>query len=124
MSATNEIADGKSESLEPAPTQFVEAGGIRFAYRRFGRRTGTPLVFLQHFSGHMDSWDPAIVNPLAARCPVIVFDNAGVGKSGGATPDNVAQMAADAVHFMAALGLTTVDLLGYSLGGFVAQKIA
>jgi pimeloyl-ACP methyl ester carboxylesterase len=124
MSATDGIADRKSALLETAPTQFVEAGGVRFAYRRFGRRTGTPLVFLQHFSGHMDSWDPAIVNPLAANCPVIVFDNAGVGKSGGATPDNVAQMATDAVHFMSVLALTQVDLLGYSLGGFVAQKIA
>jgi pimeloyl-ACP methyl ester carboxylesterase len=124
MSATNEIADRKSESLETAPTQFVEAGGVRFAYRRFGSRTGTPLVFLQHFSGHMDSWDPAIVNSLAANCPVILFDNAGVGKSGGATPDNVAQMATDALNFISALALTQVDLLGYSLGGFVAQKIA
>src|SRR5277367_2880207 len=105
MNATNEIADRKSESLETAPTQFVEAGGIRFAYRRFGGRTGTPLVFLQHFSGHMDSWDPAIVNQPAANCPVILFDNTGVGKSGGTTPDNVAQMATDAVHFMSALAL-------------------
>ncbi|HUL42398.1 MAG TPA: alpha/beta hydrolase [Burkholderiales bacterium] len=114
----------KSDKLETEPTKFIDAGGIKFAYRSFGKRAGTPLVFLQHFSGHMDSWDPAVVNPLAKDRPVVVFDNSGVGKSGGKTPDNVAQMAADAAHFISALGLKKVDLLGYSLGGFIAQKIA
>lgn len=74
-------AKGKatSERLETAPTQFVEAGGIRFVYRSFGSTSGTPLVFLQHFSGTMDDWDPAVVNGLAKDCPVVVFDNTGVG---------------------------------------------
>ena len=110
--------------LETAPTEFIEATGISFAYRRLGARDGTPLVFLQHFSGHMDSWDPAVVNGLAAGRPVVVLDNIGVGKSSGTTPDNVAQMATDAEAFIAALGLEQVDLLGYSLGGFVAQVLA
>jgi pimeloyl-ACP methyl ester carboxylesterase len=96
--------------LETAPTEFVESG--------------IPLVLLQHFTGHMDSWDPAVVNGLGKGRPVIVFDNTGVGQSSGATPDNVAQMTEDAARFMSALGLTNADLLGFSLGGFVAQQMA
>jgi pimeloyl-ACP methyl ester carboxylesterase len=99
-------------SLESAATEFIAASGIGFAYRRLGTREGTPLICLQHFTGNIDSWDPAVVNGLAASRPVIVFNNAGVGKSSGKTPDNVAQMATDAGHFIAALGLAKVDLLG------------
>jgi pimeloyl-ACP methyl ester carboxylesterase len=113
-----------SEKLETAPTEFVEADGIRFAYRSFGNKSGTPLVFLQHFSGTMDDWDPAVVNALAKDRPVVVFDNTGVGKSSGKTPDNVLQMATDAAHFISALDLKNVDLLGFSLGGLVAQQLA
>ena len=112
------------KSLETAPTEMIANEGITFAYRRLGRRDGTPLVFLQHFTGNLDAWDPAVVNALAEDRPVIVFDNTGVGKSSGATPDNVAQMARDARGFISALGLPAVDLLGYSLGGFVAQQLA
>lgn len=111
-------------TLETTPTEFVEGAGTRFAYRRLGAREGTPLVCLQHFSGTMDAWDPQVVNALAETRPVIVFDNTGLGKSSGATPDNVAQMATDAESFISALGLTTVDLLGYSLGGMIAQLLA
>jgi pimeloyl-ACP methyl ester carboxylesterase len=111
-------------SLENAPTEFITASGIKFAYRRLGTREGTPLIFLQHFTGHMDSWDPAVVNSLAASRPVIVFDNTGVGQSSGKTPDNVAQMTTDVEQFIAALGFAQVDLLGFSLGGFVAQALA
>jgi pimeloyl-ACP methyl ester carboxylesterase len=110
-------------SLENAPTEVIETSGIKFAYRRLGTREGTPLICLQHFTGTMDSWDPAVVNGLAESRPVIVFDNAGVGRSSGRTPDNVAQMATDAEQFIAALGIARVDLLGYSLGGFVAQVL-
>lgn len=113
-----------SEKLETAPTSFVEADGIRFAYRSFGSKSGTPLVFLQHFSGTMDDWDPAVVNVLAKGRPVVVFDNTGVGKSSGNTPDNVLQMATDATRFISALDLKNVDLLGFSLGGCVAQQLA
>src|ERR1700691_4605553 len=111
-------------SLEDAPTKFVEASGIKFAYRGLGAPHGTPLICLQHFTGTMDSWDPAVVNGLAEGRPVIVFDNTGVGKSNGKTPDNVAQMAAHAGQFISALGFATVNLLGYSLGGFIAQTLA
>jgi pimeloyl-ACP methyl ester carboxylesterase len=111
-------------ALETAPTRYTEGSGIRFAYRRLGPSTGTPLVLLQHFSGNIDAWDPAVVNSLAADRPVIVFDNAGVGRSTGQTPDNIAAMARDAVAFINLLGLSEVDLLGFSLGGCVAQQIA
>jgi pimeloyl-ACP methyl ester carboxylesterase len=111
-------------TLETAPTRYVDAGQHRFAYRSFGKSSGTPLVFLQHFTGNMDSWDPAVVNRLSDQRPVVVFDNVGVGNSSGSAPDNIDQMATDAALFMNALGLTTVDLLGYSLGGMIAQKLA
>jgi pimeloyl-ACP methyl ester carboxylesterase len=112
------------KSLETAPNEFVEGAGVKFAYRRLGPQEGTPLIFLQHFTGTMDSWDPVVANGLAKTRPVIVFDNSGVGKTSGKTPDNVAQMAADAGQFISALGFTKVDLLGYSLGGFIAQLLA
>ena len=118
------IANEDVATLETAPTHYVEGHGIRFAYRRLGPSTGTPLILLQHFSGNIDAWDPAVVNALAADRPVIAFDNAGVGLSTGQTPDNVATMARDAVDFINVLGLTEVDLLGFSLGGCVAQQIA
>jgi pimeloyl-ACP methyl ester carboxylesterase len=124
MNGNDENADEVSEKLETAPTKFIFTGGINFAYRSFGKSTGTPLIFLQQFSGDMDSWDPAVVNPLAKNRPVVMFDNTGVGLSSGDTPDNVAQMATDATRFISALGLEKVDLLGYSLGGFIAQKLA
>ncbi len=114
----------KAATLETAPNLYIEGNGIRFAYRRLGPVSGTPLVLLQHFSGNIDAWDPAVVNALAADRPVIVFDNAGVGLSTGETPDNIAAMARDAVTFIERLGLTEVDLLGFSLGGAVAQQIA
>jgi pimeloyl-ACP methyl ester carboxylesterase len=119
-----DITNQNAATLETAPTCYIEGDGIRFAYRRLGPATGTPLVLLQHFSGTIDGWDPAVVNALAIERPVIAFDNAGVGRSTGQTPDNVAPMARDAVAFIDLLGLSEVDLLGFSLGGFVAQQIA
>ena len=117
-------ATREAAMLETAPTLYVEGSGIRFAYRQLGPSTGTPLVLLQHFSSNIDAWDPAVVNALAADRPVIAFDNAGVGRSTGQTPDNVAAMARDAVSFIDLLGLSEVDLLGFSLGGCVAQQMA
>ena len=119
-----DIARQDAATLETAPTRYIEGHGIRFAYRRLGPASGTPLILLQHFSGNIDAWDPAVVNALAADRPVIAFDNAGVGRSTGQTPDNVEAMARDAVAFIGALGLRQVDLLGFSLGGCVAQLIA
>jgi pimeloyl-ACP methyl ester carboxylesterase len=111
-------------TLETAPTRYVEGSGIRFVYRQLGPSTGTPLLLLQHFSGNIDSWDPAVVNALADDRPVIAFDNAGVGRSTGQTPDNIEAMARDAVTFIGLLGFSEVDLLGFSLGGCISQQIA
>jgi pimeloyl-ACP methyl ester carboxylesterase len=108
---------------QTAPTQFVEANGIRFAYRRFGKSGGVPLVFNQHFTGTMDHWDPAVTDGLAATREVILFNNAGVSSSSGEVPTSCEQMGTSAVFFIRALGLPKVDVLGLSIGGFVAQEI-
>jgi pimeloyl-ACP methyl ester carboxylesterase len=86
------------QTYETTPTRFVEANGIRYAYRRLGKESGTPLVFLQHFRGTLDNWDPAVVNGLATDRPVVLFDNAGIARSGGQTPDTVAEMARHALE--------------------------
>ena len=106
-----------------APTQFVQASGIRFAYRRFGQDIGVPLVFMPHFRAGMDHWDPAVTDGFAASRPVILFDNAGVTGSSGETPDTVEAMAEHAADFVAALGLSLIDVLGFSIGGYVAQNL-
>jgi pimeloyl-ACP methyl ester carboxylesterase len=106
-----------------APTQFVEANGIRFAYRRFGKSGGIPLVFNQHFTGTMDHWDPAVTDGLAATREVILFNNAGISSTSGEVPASVEEMVANAAAFIRALGLAKVDVLGFSLGGLVAQEI-
>jgi pimeloyl-ACP methyl ester carboxylesterase len=105
-------------------TRFVEADGIRFAYRRFGNPTGVPIVLLQHFMGNLDNYDPAITDMLAEGREVILTDNAAVGLSTGAAPESVAGMARDAASLIDALGLEQVDLFGFSMGGYVAQQIA
>jgi pimeloyl-ACP methyl ester carboxylesterase len=107
------------------PTDVVRsASGIDFAYRRVGNRGDIPLVLANYFAANMDDWDPLIVDSLAADRDVITFDYPGIGSSAGATPAPVAEFAVDCVGFLHALGLTTVDFLGFSLGGMVAQQIA
>jgi pimeloyl-ACP methyl ester carboxylesterase len=108
---------------QTAPTQFVEANGIRFAYRRFGKSGGIPLVFNQHFTGTMDHWDPAVTDGLAATREVVLFNNAGISSTSGEVPASVEEMAVNAAAFIRALGLAKVDVLGFSLGGLVAQEI-
>ena len=108
---------------QTAPTRFVEANGIRFAFRRFGKAGGVPLVFNQHYIGTMDYWDPAVTDGLARDREVILFNNAGVSSSSGEVPTTFEDMGANAVAFIKALGLTPVDVLGISIGGFVAQEI-
>jgi pimeloyl-ACP methyl ester carboxylesterase len=109
---------------QSAPTQFVEANGVRFAYRRFGKTGGVPLVFNQHFIGTMDHWDPAVTDGFAKDREVILFDNAGVSSSSGEVPGTFAEMGANAITFIKALGLKQVDVLGFSIGGLVAQEIS
>ncbi|GGA20109.1 alpha/beta fold hydrolase [Dyella nitratireducens] len=109
---------------QTAPTQYVAANGIRFAYRRFGKTGGVPLVLNMHFTGTMDHWDPAITDGFAKDREVILFNNAGISSTSGEVPTTIEGMAANAATFIKALGLTQVDVLGFSLGGLVAQTLA
>jgi pimeloyl-ACP methyl ester carboxylesterase len=111
-------------SYQDAPTRTVTAGGVDFAYRELGPKTGVPVVFLTHLAAVLDNWDPRVVDGIAAKHRVITFDNRGVGASTGSTPNTIQAMADDAVTFIRALGLTQVDLLGFSMGGMIAQVIA
>jgi pimeloyl-ACP methyl ester carboxylesterase len=115
-----------AQSYSELPNLLVSAAnGTGYAYRDTGGYDGAvPLVLLQHFRGNLDSWDPALVDALARTRRVITFDNAGVGGSAGVTPDTIEQMSRDAIAFVTALGLSQVDLLGFSIGSFVAQEIA
>src|SRR3982075_1798427 len=109
---------------QTAPPQFVEANGIRFAYRRFGKAGGVPIVFNQHYIGTMDYWDPVVTDGLARDREVILFDNAGVSSSSGEVPTTFEQMGANAIAFMKALGLKRADVLGFSIGGMAPQENA
>src|SRR6202166_4324951 len=113
----------KQHSHQTAPTQFVEANGIRFAYRRFGKAGGVPLVFNMPYLGTMDYGDPTVTDGLARDREVILFDNAGVSNSSGEVPTTFERMGADAIAFIKALGLKQVDLFGFSIGGMVVQEI-
>ena len=106
------------------PTQTITAGGVDFRYRELGKHNGgTPVVFLTHLAAVLDNWDPRIINGIAAKRHVITFDNRGIGASSGSPSSSMAQMADDAITFIKAKGLQQVDLLGFSLGGMVAQEI-
>ena len=109
---------------QTARTQFVEANGIRFGYRQFGKVGGVPIVFNQHYTGTVDYWDPAVTDGLARDREVILFNNAGVSSRFGQVPTTFEQMGANAIAFSRALGLNNVDVLGFSIGGMVAQEIA
>ena len=111
-------------SYTDAPTRTIAAGGVTFAYRELGPKTGVPVIFLTHLAAVLDNWDPRVVDGIAAEHPVITFDNRGVGASTGSTPDTIRAMAKDAVTFIRALGPGKVDLLGFSMGGMIAQVIA
>jgi pimeloyl-ACP methyl ester carboxylesterase len=116
--------DEQRYTHDTVPTQFVEANGITFAYRRFGGGARTPVALLQHFRGNMDNFDPAITDALAADREVILFDNAGIGATSGKAKETVDDMAADATTFLDTLGLSRLDLLAHSMGGEVGQLIA
>jgi pimeloyl-ACP methyl ester carboxylesterase len=110
-------------SYKDAPTRTIAAGGVNFAYRELGPKTGVPVIFLTHLAAVLDNWDPRVVDGIAAKHSVITFDNRGVGASTGSTPDTIRAMAKDAITFIRALGRGQVDLLGFSMGGMIAQVI-
>src|SRR6266481_2026291 len=123
------VARGKASvhTHQTAPTHFIEAAGIRFAYRRFAnRRFGVtidiPLLFFIHVTGTMDHWDPAVTDGFAQDREVILFNNAGVSSSGGEVPPAIEEMAQHAAAFIDALGVRDLDALGFSLGGLIAQQ--
>src|SRR5258708_26492868 len=110
-----------------ASTQFVEAAGIRFAYRRFanrrfGAKIDIPLLFFMHLTGTMDHWDPAVTDGLAQDREVILFNNARVSSSSGQVPTSIQEMAQHAAAFIDALGIKKLDALGFSMGGLIAQQ--
>jgi pimeloyl-ACP methyl ester carboxylesterase len=117
------MSSTKSVSSTTAPTEFLQVNGQSYAYRRFGNGPGLPLLLLQHFTGTLDNWDPAVTDPLATGREVILFDNAGVGRSTGEVPVTIAGMARHAIAFLDGLGLETCDVVGYSLGGMVALQM-
>src|SRR3954447_12098898 len=122
------IQNGKAQTntlvYASVPTQGVQAGNaIEYAYRDLGEGD-VPLVLLQHFRGNLDNWDPALIDELAADRRVVAFDNVGVGATTGSTPNTVEAMAHEAIAFLEAMDFQRTDLLGFSLGSFVAQEIA
>lgn len=112
-----------SESNVTAETQFLQTRKEKYAYRRFGKGSGLPLLFLQHFTGTLDNWDPLVTDALAADHDLILFDNAGVGSSSGKVPTTMAGMAEHVFAFLDSLGIATCDVLGFSLGGIIAQQM-
>jgi len=122
MSHRQEAPNNAITSYKNAPTRTVSAGGVEFAYRELGPKTGVPLVLVTHLAAVLDNWDPRVVDGLAATRRVIARQP-GVGASTGAVPKSIQAMAKDAVTFIRALGLTQVDLLGFSMGGMIAQVI-
>src|SRR5438093_11127717 len=124
MSMHQQPHPGSSIAWRNAPTKAAEVGGTKLAYGQLGPDTGVPVIFLNHLAAELDRWDPRVVDGIATRRRVIVFDNRGIGASEGKTPTSVEAMAWDAVAFVRALGFAQVDLLGFSLGGFISQVIA
>jgi pimeloyl-ACP methyl ester carboxylesterase len=114
----------KTASNTTAPTQLLQVSGHSYAYRRFGEGAELPLLCLQHFTGTLDNWDPAVSDPLASGREVILFDNAGIGRSSGQVPETVAGMAAHVMAFLDGVRLERCDVLGFSLGGMIAQHMA
>jgi pimeloyl-ACP methyl ester carboxylesterase len=117
------MSSTRAASNTTAPTQFLQVNSHSYAYRRFGDGSGLPLLCLQHFTGTLDNWDPAVTDRLASGREVILFDNAGVGRSTGEVPETIAGMAGHAKVFLDGLGIESCDVVGYSLGGMVALQM-
>lgn len=114
----------QNTNWQNVPTQFINAGGINFAYREYGQQNGgTPIIFLNHLAAVLDNWDPRIIDGIAAKHHVVVFDNRGVGASTGEPAKSIEQMADDAITFIQAKGFKKVDLFGFSMGGMISQEI-
>jgi pimeloyl-ACP methyl ester carboxylesterase len=110
-------------NYDSTPTQYVESQGTRFAFRKFGKENGVPLLLLIHFRGSMDNCDPKLLDALARDRTVIAFDNKGVASTNGSTQETYREMADGAAEFLQALAYTKVDVLGFSIGGHIAQEL-
>ncbi len=122
--ATGAVAQSLQNTWKSIPTQTITAGGVSFTYRELGKQNGgTPVVFLVHLAAVLDNWDPRIMDGIAAKHHVIAFNNRGIGASSGSPSNTMEQMVDDAVTFIKAMGLKQVDLLGFSMGGMIAQEI-
>ncbi|EJL68546.1 alpha/beta fold hydrolase [Chryseobacterium populi] len=117
------VQEAPAATHQTAKTQFINVKGTSFAYRVLGKEGGIPLVLLPGLGGSMDDWDPAVTDGLAKKYKVIIFDNKGVAASKGTTPNTVQAMADDAIDFIEALHLNKVNIMGFSMGGFVAQRV-
>ena len=110
--------------VRPRPISLLRAREVQFAYRRFGPRRGTPLVLFNYLAANMDDWEPKVTNGLGAEHDVVIFNYPGVGKSSSETPSTVAALAKHCAAFCRAMGLTQFDIVGFSLGGMIAQQLA
>lgn len=115
--------DSERTNYAAAPNRYVDAGGTRFAYRELGRPDGIPVVFLVHLAANLDNWDPAVIDPIAERHRVITVDHAGVGGSDGPVRGSIEGGAHDIAAFLASMDIETADIVGFSMGGFVAQDL-
>jgi pimeloyl-ACP methyl ester carboxylesterase len=118
-----EMKNSEEYTYATVPTQFVNAAGINFAYRSYGKQGGIPVIYLNHLAAVLDNCDPRVMDGIAAKRHIIAFDYRGVGTSSGVALDNISGMAKDVIAFIKALGFKKVDLLGFSLGGFTSQEI-
>lgn len=123
MSSNGHHPDRPIRSYRDAPTCSVSAAGVSVAYRELGPKGGVPVVFLVHLAANLDNWDPAVIDPIAQHHHVIAFDYRGCGASTGSVSKTIEEMADEAYTFISALGLRTVDILAFSLGGMVAQAL-
>ena len=123
MTNLNSFSADAGTRNDEGKTKTVQVDDAKIAYRIYGNKPGIPLVMLSPLGSSMDDWDPAVINGLVKYTTVIVFDNKGVGTSTGKTPNTISGMAQDAIAFISALGYSKVDLLGFSMGGFIAQTI-
>jgi pimeloyl-ACP methyl ester carboxylesterase len=106
-----------------APTLSIQTTKEKYAYRRFGTGSRVPLLLLQHFTGTLDNWDPALTDDLALHHDLILFDNAGIGGSTGTVPKTVGEMAEHVHIFLDTLQIPSCDVVGFSLGGMIAQQM-
>jgi len=123
MTTINAQNDSAKYTYATVPTQFVEASGIKFAYRSYGKTGDIPVIYFNHLTANLDNCDPRIMDAVAAHRQIISFDYRGIGATTGKQGESLADMAKDAIAFIHALGYKQVDVLAFSMGGFITQEI-